>query len=1369
MDKMYADLGDVLTFTLSLKNQGNVSATEVVLSDVLDPSLTFISGTLNSSVPLLDENFAHLVLANPVVPGETILLSWQCRVTSVPLSNPVPNEASVVYAFEVDPQTGQKETGSGYSNRTETYVHHADVQCAKAVGSNYADVDEAIRYTLTLTNVGNIVATDVVVRDNLQAAHFIPGTLTVSVPYTGTDPTVGGVHIVQILPSETITITFEARTDVIPLVNPIRNEATVDYVYHVDPRIPDVKTGHTVSNAVFTTIVSALCVVTKTVDQDYAYVGDTLHYRVEVHNEGNASATNVVIQDMLQSALRYIPSSLYTSSPVVGDDWRTGYSIVNPIEPGETFVASFAVEVIDLPASGVVENAAHARWTYTVDPMHRDDRSRSADSNVVTTTIRAAILFGRDNFIKTVDREFADYQDVLTYTLRMTNVGNTAAIHVYVQDTLPAQLEFVPGSLAVNVPFSGTSLDSGIVLLNPITVNETVEMTCKAVVKARGPRDTLRNVAHVRYDFYVDPGETRLVTLSGPSTEAVTYLRYALVTVRKSATADTVDLYSTLGYELHLVNYGNMPATNVTLTDVIPSEMTFVPGTLHVSVPYMGDSLETGITLLQPMAPMDSVTVTFDVTATTYPNGETVANFAESIFNYSPNGTPADERRGIRLSNVVHTLILYADLTTAGNIVKAVDIEEAVIGDVLTYTLNLHNTGNVSARRVTITDPAPLATEWISGSESASVPFTGNMETELILNNPIEPDGRVTVRFQARVVAIPPFEVIENQAFVRYWFNDTPVTPVVPFAARMSTFDVEPGYIDAQSNIVETVVSEASFHGPGDAVKLVDRTSATLNEPITYTIRLRNSGNLPAENVRFVDDLPMGAVVDEGSLVVSVPYTGSLTTGIAFTAPIASQQAVTVRFTVRALQIPPNNELVNRGTVYYEYVINGERKSDFAHTNTVITPIRIAILDAPGVFIKTVDRTVATIGDVLTYSVTTRNIGNTAAKNVRFVDPIPSYTALVPNSIRVNVPFSGDLFTDGCTLLNPVVPGEVISIEFQVRTLIPIVNPSIVRNAATVSYAYDTDARLRRTVLVEGQTNVVETQIVWADLISGDNFTKVVDVAYATVGDVLTYTLTIHNSGSIAAENIVLTDPLDGSVLWISNSLTCSVPYSGTDFTTGIRLLSPIVPGGTVVLTYAVQIERLPDDNPLSNVAYIAYTFTVPGVTQPVAVEGSSTHADTFVYDPSFQLQGSFVKHVDRKCVNPQELLTYTLRLRNQGNVAASAVVMTDQVQFPLKEWVGSVNVSVPFAGDSLQGGIHLLQPVLPNETVVLSFVVRAEEVKETMVVINTATVQYDVVFPPNTLPTERRTEESNGVVTRVQPSNSPCLPTPCPDPETGC
>lgn len=229
---------------------------------------------------------------------------------------------------------------------------------------------------------------------------------------------------------------------------------------------------------------------------------------------------------------------------------------------------------------------------------------------------------------------------------------------------------------------------------------------------------------------------------------------------------------------------------------------------------------------------------------------------------------------------VPNALALQVDSKGADiEISKAADKTYADIGEEITYTLNLENTGTVSALNVTLNDMLPPETALVAGSVTVDgIPYAGNLPVII----PTIPAGQtVTVVFKASVSALPAVNPVFNIARADYEF--------FPFAGYSAT-----SFSNSNPAAVFIVVREITN------VKSVDKAFAVKGDILTYTSLIRNTGNIPVTNVIFKDDIPAGTTFLNGSVYIDGvnfpsynPQTGF------FAANLTPQASVTVTFQVQ--------------------------------------------------------------------------------------------------------------------------------------------------------------------------------------------------------------------------------------------------------------------------------------------------------------------------------------------------------------------------------------------------------------------------------------------------------------------------------------
>lgn len=107
--------------------------------------------------------------------------------------------------------------------------------------------------------------------------------------------------------------------------------------------------------------------------------------------------------------------------------------------------------------------------------------------------------------------------------------------------------------------------------------------------------------------------------------------------------------------------------------------------------------------------------------------------------------------------------------------------------------------------------------------------------------------------------------------------------------------------------------------------------------------------------------------------------------------------------------------------------------------------------------------------------------------------------------------------------------------------------------------------------------------------------TKSVDKPIAYIGDTITYQISVQNTGTLPADNVVITDPIPVGTALVPGSMTVSVPF--TTLPGGeISLNSSIAPNQIVAISFKVLVTAIPNPNPIVNVADVAYSYTIPPI-----------------------------------------------------------------------------------------------------------------------------------------------------------------------------
>ena len=229
--------------------------------------------------------------------------------------------------------------------------------------------------------------------------------------------------------------------------------------------------------------------------------------------------------------------------------------------------------------------------------------------------------------------------------------------------------------------------------------------------------------ASIQYSYTVNPTTNPKTTIINSGLVETVFASIAsLSSSSKFVSLNYADIGDSIDYAVNIVNNGSTAANNIIFTDNLPEGVTFVSGSIMINgVPITDSTINpiTGFNVGTIEAGM-SVSITFKVTVTSIPSTNQVGNIAQFSYNFliNPNDPTSTQTGTDTTGSAVISVISHADL---GTVQQVVDKPLATIGDILTYTTTIPNTGNVDAINVVFNEDVPDKTQLIAGSISATI------------------------------------------------------------------------------------------------------------------------------------------------------------------------------------------------------------------------------------------------------------------------------------------------------------------------------------------------------------------------------------------------------------------------------------------------------------------------------------------------------------------------------------------------------------------------------------------------------------------------------------------------------------------------
>ncbi|MCX7423126.1 MAG: hypothetical protein NT013_26815 [Planctomycetia bacterium] len=1029
--------GDVLTYTLAVTNHGPSNATGVTVTDSLPANVTFLSasttqGTVNVANGLLTANLNGLAVNN----SGTITV--RVRV-SPSLTTSLSNTATVI-GNEADPVP---------SNNSDTeptvVITRTDLEVVKTDDVDPVTAGNLLTYTMVVTNHGPSDATGVSVSDPLPAGVTFVSATTTQGSVTVANGTLTGT-LGNIANAATATITVTVRVNPSTTTN-LNNTATVT------GREPDPTPSNNISSQPTVVIRRTDLEIVKTDDVDPVTAGNLLTYTMVVTNHGPSDATGVSVSDPLPVGVTFVSATTTQGTVSATNGTLTG-TLGN--------LANNATATITVTVRVNPSTTTNLNNTATVTGNEPDPVPSNNQDSEPTVVITHTDL----EIVKTDDVDPVTAGNLLTYTMLVTNHGPSNATGVSVSDPLPAGVTFASatttqGSVSViNGTLTGT--------LGNLANNAMATITVTVRVNA-STTTNLNNTATVT------GRETDSNPTNNQDSEPTVVITRTDLEIVKTDDVDPVTAGNLLTYTMVVTNHGPSDATGVSVSDPLPTGVTFVSATTTQGTVSATNGTLTGTLGNLANNATTTITVTVRVNASTTTN----LNNTATVTGHETDSNPSNNQ-----DSEPTVVITRTDL----EIVKTDDVDPVTAGNLLTYTMVVTNHGPSDATGVSVSDPLPASVTFVSATTTQGTVSATNGTLTGTLGS-LANNATATITVTVRV----------NTSTITNLNNTATVTGRETDSNPSNNQDSEPTVVITRTDL--------------EIVKSDDVDPVTAGNLLTYTMVVTNHGPSDATGVRVSDPLPAGvtfvsATTTQGNVSIA---NGTLTGTLG---NLVNNATATITVTVRVNPSTTTN-LNNNATV------TGNEPDPVPSNNSDSEPT-IVIRRTDLEIVKTDDVDPVTAGNLLTYTMIVTNHGPSDATGVSVSDPLPAGVTFVSATTT-----QGSVSVTNGTLTGTL--GNLANNATAIITVTVRVNSSTtaaLNNTATVT-GNEPDP------IPSNNQDSEPTQVITVtDLM----ITKTVSATPVAYGQAFSYTLLVMNNGPSDATGVTVVDALPSGLLldsWI--------------------------------------------------------------------------------------------------------------------------------------------------------------------------------------------------------------------------------------------
>lgn len=733
-----ARVGTVLTYSFELANTGNVAVNGIAIDDKLDGI-----GSIKMNYPSK---------AGELAPGEKAAGKVAYTVTQSDVQNGrVTNRAkaagknvttgAAVETSEVEVETDiDREISLSFKKTASDTV----ISASRAIPGT------EIRYTMTITNTGNVTLSHLSIADSMKEIGTIEPKKTWINPGESTSATATHRLTQSEIDAGSVTNTATASGGIPDYSAPPKTSTVTTRIERQTPRLS----------------------IEKTVDKTSLSAGETrigakLSYGFTVTNTGNVSIKGISIDDGLNG---------------LGEIKMSYPSKTGELAPGEkaTGKASYSITNADILA-GVVTNTAKA-----VGKNATTDASvESGESTVTTRLVKNPSI----KIEKTADQTHIAPIDAvagkeISYSFKITNTGNVNLGDIAIEDSMkdlgtvsPAKKSLAPGE-------STTARATHRVTAADIEAG-TVTNTAKATGSAGG---TVIKSAEATAKTSIE--------------KAVSRMSFEKTVDRKQLSGNEAKAGTTLTYSFKISNDGNIPINGVSIDDGLH-------GLSSISIDWHGHDGTI------PAGSSVTGTATYKVTQEDVDAGK-VDNSATA------SGTDAHGGRLSKTSTVSTKIERTGKLETVKSVdAKSLTGDRAKAGTVLTYTVAVRNTGNVTLRNVACDDSMKeIGRIALNRTELAPEAVASGTATHTVTQADVDA-GTVTNTASSSADSSDASKVVSNRSTVSTSIESLPQLTVAKTAGRT--------------------------HIPAD--------EEHAGEVIPYSLTVSNTGNVTVSGIELEDEL----------------------------------------------------------------------------------------------------------------------------------------------------------------------------------------------------------------------------------------------------------------------------------------------------------------------------------------------------------------------------------------------------------------------------------------------------------------------------------------------------------------------------------
>ena len=826
-DKTTYAIGDIVTTTITVKNVGPQTAKGINVSSTLPVILEYVAQTGG----LTKTGNVFTATLDSLVKDGVKVYTYTAKVTG----NGTTTITASSMSTSTDPNPNNNNgTGTGGNVTIKGGTVPSSESAADVVITVITDkatyaVGDTVTTTIKVKNLGPDAA------KGINVFSVIPGTLTYLSQTGGLvkNGTLLSATIASLDKDGTVTYTYKS------ILN-IKSETVVAAGGTSITKDPNPNNNNGTGATGTTTInkgdidpgVADVAIVI-TADRAKAKVGEDVNFILTLTNNGPATAKQVLLVNPIPAGLTFVSSS-------TGQVLASGAISVSLDSLQKGQVRTYAYVAKMNVKTAVTNTVSVGSLKDNVGPNNFSFAIINGDSTGTVVEKNEADLV----LLITANKQLTAKDDVVTFTIKVTNNGPKVATNVVVDNVLPKFLTFQSGDPSQK----GDTLR---VATASIPVGGTVTYTYTAKVN----KDTIiSNTAKIMKTSPTDPVLTNNVStvVLVPASDTT----YADLGVIIAANAATYKVGDNVTYTVTLTNNGAGFAKNVQLCNPIPTGLTYVSGTGVIKA---GDSVTIKVDTISKGKIRTFTYIAKATTAGKIANTVRICNSSKADL-ITPNNTSTSSIT-VRKDSVIVPTICNVNLAMA--ILDTAKISDGVYN--VTYRLIAKNVCKDTLKNVTLTSNLANTFRTPVTYEIVGKPNTG-VSTYLNIND-------LFSKTDSNLVKVGSYMLPNTSDTIKYAVKVTLNGNKGPFFSEATI----KGKTTGNENLTAKAKVVLRFDLPNTRIGLAKEvvTTSLKNDSTTYwtvpyRIRIVNMGTNAITKLSVKDSLD-AVFTAKGAIIVGTP------------------------------------------------------------------------------------------------------------------------------------------------------------------------------------------------------------------------------------------------------------------------------------------------------------------------------------------------------------------------------------------------------------------------------------------------------------------------------------------------------------------